>query len=342
VVQELARSEGVEITDARLNERWLELDEETREQGIEGGLGEYLKQNTVDPVEFRRLLRLSMVQESLARSALGIPPDGPITSEQQIAWLREVVAERGLETVAPPWEEGVVARCGELIVTPSELASELRLRLPDESLQDSCFELLLERRIRERMPDLSTEALGRAVEAEIQRRKAEAEANPEYQGLSYPQLLAARGLTLDVVRRDPAVRSAALSRLWVERGFDDAELRAVYESERPEFDGRFGEGVAVAMIQLVAGDRTNTLVPRTYEEAERELTGLRTRIGGTEDFLRLARETSEDLGGRLGPGNKGGEVGIVTRLAGNLPASLRVAIFELLDSRQGDVSGPIK
>ena len=337
IIQSLAESEGLEVGEAEVNERWLELDRATRDEGVAGGLREYLEQSGVDPEEFRRLLRLSLVQEVLARRALGIPDGDPVTAEQQTAWLDTLIEVRGLETVPRPWPEGIAARCGDLVVTTDELVREVRGRLPDDTLRTACFELLLERRVLERMPDLNAETIERAVDAEIARRKAQAEANPEYGGLGYSQLLAARGLTLDVVRRDSAVRAAALSHLWVERGFDQDELRAVYESERSEFDGRFGEGVAVARIQLVAGERKNTLVPRTYEEAEDELTALRARIGGTEDFLRLAAELNEKAGAR----GQDSEVGVVTRLAGGLPAPLRAAVFEVLDQDPGDVSGRV-
>ncbi len=336
VLERLAASEKVEISAAKLNQRWKELDQATREQG-EGGLEQYLAESKVDPAVFRELLRLSLVQEVLARRALGIPEPDPVTPEQQTMWLAGVLEERGYAELPRPWAEGVVARCGDAEVTTAAFAEHLRDTVSEEALRSACHELLLERRIRARMPDLAPEAFERAVTDEIDRRRADAEANPEYKGLPFEQLLAARGLTLEQLKGDPAIRIAALSQLWAARSLRDEDLRAAYESERESYDGRFGEGVAVAMLQLNAAERANQLVPRTFEEAEQELVELRARIGGIEDFMRLAREKSEHVASK----SKGGQLGVLTRGSTLLPPEVRDEVFRTLETKEGNTSGTI-
>ncbi len=336
VLEKLAVSEKVEVSQARLNERWKELDEATRDQGG-GSLVELLASTRVDPVVFRELLRLSLVEEILSRRALGIPEKDPITAEQQEMWLQGVLDERGHEVLPRPWKDGVVARSGDAVVATTDFAILLRERVSEEALRSACHELLLEKRLLARMPDLASEALDRAVADELERRRAEAQANPDYKGLPYEQLIAARGLTMELLRTDPAIHIAALSQLWAARSLRDEDLRGAYQSEREFFDGRFGEGVAVAMIHLNAAENKNALVPRTFDEAEQELVALRARIGGIEDFQRIAREKSEHLASKA----RGGQLGILTRDSTLLPPEVRDEIFAALDSQPGDRSGTI-
>ncbi|MEZ6020720.1 MAG: hypothetical protein R3F17_11635 [Planctomycetota bacterium] len=42
--------------------------------------------------------------------------------------------------------------------------------------------------------------------------------------------------------------SAALARLWVDRTCNDECLREVYQNERDQFDGMFGEGAQTFAI----------------------------------------------------------------------------------------------
>jgi hypothetical protein len=336
VLEKVAAEERVEITPAQLNARWKELDQATREQGVDGGLPEYLEQNGVDPELFRSLLRLSLAQEVLARRGLGIPDGDPITPEQQTMWLEGVIEERGYEELPRPWKD-VVARCGDATITRDDYAAMLRDRVSEDALRSAAHEILLERRILARMPDVAPDVIERAATEEIARRRADAEANPEYKGLAYEQLLGARGLTIESLQRDPAIRIAALARLWSERNLRDEDLRTAYESEREEFDARFGEGVAVAILHLNAAENKNPLVPRTFEEAEQELVALRARIGSSEDFLRLAKEKSEHVASKP----KGGQLGVLTRRSTLLPSDVRDEVFRALDAKGGDATGTI-
>src|SRR5687767_15989370 len=91
------------------------------------------------------------------------------------------------------------------------------------------------------MPDLAADALAAAVEAELGRRRAETSADPRYKGLAYEQILSAQGVLLEGLREDPAVVTAALATLWVDRTLGEDGLRRAYAQEREWFDGRFGE-----------------------------------------------------------------------------------------------------
>ena len=336
-LEELAAERKIEVSPKQLEARWNQLEAEVRASGQAASLDEYLETNRVERETFREYLELAIVHEMLAREALGIPDDAPITGEQQSMWLQGLLAEREYTEEPHPYAEGIVARSGTLTISREELASQLIQKLSDELLEEACYQLLLEKCVLSRMPDLSPEAIEAAVEAEIDKRRAEAEANPDYKGLGYEALLGAQGLTLDGVRRDPAIRVAALSQFWLERAHTEEDLKEAYQAEQALYDGLFGEGVEVNVLLLKAARFKNELNPRTFEDADSELAELRSRMQGMEDFQRLVRVHSEDPLSR----ENGGRLGVVTRGAPRVPEQIRDAVFEVLDDAEGEVRGQI-
>jgi hypothetical protein len=341
VLEALATEAQIEISSTDLTRRWSELEADIKETGVAEDLPAYLAQSGITRETFLEYLRLALVHEALTRAALGLQPNEPITGEQQSTWLETTLAARGLEHLPHPWQNGIVARSAEVEITRSQFAEHLRKMLPPDDLTAACHQLILQRRLRARMPDLSTEALKRLVEEEIGRRRASTEADPRYQGVSYERLLEAQGLSLEAVRRDPALAIAVLSRYWIDRAHDDASLREVYAAERALFDGAYGEGVESLALVLKAAKLPNDLVPRTFEAAEAELVELRAKIGSVEDFRRLTAEHSEDPVSR----ERGGSLGIVTRDSKGVPESVRKRIFAALDAARSagvdDVTGTI-
>ncbi|MFT5052490.1 MAG: hypothetical protein ACI8QZ_003924 [Chlamydiales bacterium] len=337
VLGALAEKSDVQIPEKVLRARWNELDSEVRAAGEAESMADYLAANRVQIDTFRHYLELAIVHETLARRGLGLPADAPITSEQQSMWLEGEINNLGYTEELHPYAAGIVAHCGPLDITRDQFAAQLVQKLSDEVLNEACFQLLLEKCVLERMPDLSADGIAATVEAEIGRRRVAAEANPKYDGLKYEALLGAQGLTLDSVRHDPAIRVAALSRLWLERSHSDDALRDVYAGDRPYFDGLFGEGVEIYVLLLKAARYKNELNPRTFDEADVELTELGDRARGVEDFMRIVKLHSEDPISR----ENGGRLGVVTRATPLVPEQIRNAAFKLLDSSADEVTGQV-
>jgi len=236
---QLAAEHGIEITTQMFAKRWDEYDREVR-AATGDSLDAYLVSEGVDRDTFRDYLRLSMVQEILSRRDLKIPDGEEISAEQQSDWIESVITSRGYEEEPHPWSGGVVARCGDLTIGRDEYVVQLRDSISREIMFEDCYELLLEKSIRARLPDLSEEALERAVAAEIDRRSQEIEENPKFKGVPYEDLLRAQGLSLEALRRDPAIRVSALAHMWTERRYGDEDLRGFYEDERELYDGLYG------------------------------------------------------------------------------------------------------
>jgi len=320
LLERLAEESRLVISEEDLERRWEEVSGDVDASGDAEDLEAYLRSHHVAPETFREFLRLGMVQEILARRALGIPEGQPINAEKQEMWLDQIVEQRGTDFPLPPWDgpRAVVGRCGDVEVRLDDFLPHLRAQIPLDDVRADCYQLLLQKRLAARMPDLSEAALQRAVDQELERRRAEFTADPSHAGVSFDQVMNAKGMNADVLHRDPAIVIAALSHLWLERTHGEEGMREAYRRERAWFDGRFGESVEVAVIFLRAAVLANQLNPRTYDEAEQELARLAEGIATREDFAELARTRSEDAASRA----EGGSLGRLTRHASGAPEEL--------------------
>ena len=337
LLEQLAVESGLAIGAEQIDARMDELDEEIRAGGDPTGLEGQLREYRIDLATFRHFLELQIVQETLARRALGIPDGRPIQADQQEMWVNQVLDERGSAYPEPPYEgeDPVLARCGSLEVRRSEFLPHFKQQLDPETAREDCYQLLLAKLIRARMPDLADEALAREVEREIERRRAEFRADPQNEGVTFEQVLAARGLRLDRLDRDPAFVVASLARLWVDRTHGEEGLRATYEAERNGFDDRFGPAVPVSVLFLNAVEVANPLQRTTFEQAEQRLREVAKVINGPEAFAVAAQQYSEDKG----TAQNGGRLGYTTRADERMPAELR----ELAFANQGaGLVGPVR
>lgn len=336
-IEHLAAERGLVVTQVQLNERWVELEQQIVDSGEARDLPEYLIKNHVDRATFRRYLSLGIAHEEMVRQDLEMPADAKVPGETQTLWLEEKMTALGYEPMLYPWADGLVARMGPVEVTRTQLAEELRAKLPNDELADAAYELLLEQRLRTRMPDLASDAMEAAVDAEVKRRRESVARDARYKGAEYEQLLAAQGLSIQSVKHDPAVRAAALSHLWVNRTHDDAALRKVYEAERPFFDSQFGAGVEAYVCLLHASDGGTPLIPRTFEEADTRLRTLAKDVSDLATFQERIVPVSDDKGTREAKGL----LGLITSGRRGVPEAIRKAIFVLLNAEPGDVSGRI-
>jgi len=338
LLDRLGQESKLKVPEADIDRRSADIEKEMAASGEAKTLDEYLAKSHITRATFRDFLRLAIVQETLARRALGIAPDKPINAEQQELWLDQVVEQRGSQTPSPPWADGVAGRCGDIAIRASDFLKHLVLQIEDTQIRDDCFQALLAKRMRARMPDLSGEANDRAIDAELARRRADVEREPKYKGMKFEQIMAAQGVLLESLRRDPAIVVSALAHVWVDRTYGDEGLRRVYAEERALFDKRHGEAFETRVIFLRAAKLTNQLNPRSYEDAELELRKLLPVIKTRADFERLAKTRSEDTNSR----DKGGLLGFVAPGDESAPESLRAAIFQGEHVDGEHVSGPVR
>jgi hypothetical protein len=322
----LGKQNGLWATDAQVEEQLREIQRQVVASGEKGGFEGLLKSKRVTLAEFRRLLKLAPVQETLTRRALGLKDGDKVTGEQQQMWIDDALVQRKYEEFNPPWQDGVVARCGEFTILQDEFMQCLRERLPEETLREDCWQLLVCKRMKARMPDLAPEKLAKAVGEELQKRRDETKRDPRYKGISYESLLATQGVMVDRMERDPGVQIAALSKLWVERSYDDAALQRVYKDERDLFDGAHGPAVDTTMIFLRAALFKNEFNPRTFSDADQLLRDVRGRVRTLDAFRAVAKEMTEDAQTKEAQGG----LGYVTARTNKVPVEVQTEIAKAI------------
>jgi hypothetical protein len=342
LLERMARERHMEIGDEEVQARVEELDRQLRDSGERDGLRGQLRSNGVDETEFRRLLRISLIQEKLCREALGLAPEAPLSGDQQELWIEEEMSGRGLDAPPPPWKDGVAGRCGDLSVTAAEYQEKLAKSLSPEDVRETCYQILLAKGIRARMPDLSQEAQDRAIHAEIERRRRKAESDPAYRDVPFEKLLSTQGLSIELLELDPAVWVTALSQLWVLRSHTEDDLRRIYNEERARFDGAFGEAVRARVLFLTASEIETPSSPRTFDQAEAQLEELAPSLRTEDAFEAAARRHSEDSRTR----QHGGELGWLRRVGEGLE-ELRGTVFDDLREHGplppgGRLAGPVR
>jgi hypothetical protein len=178
---------------------------------------------------------------------------------------------------------------------------------------------------------------------ELQRRRDDTKRDPRYKGVSYESLLATQGVMVDRIDQDPAVLIAALSKLWVERSYDDAALQRVYKDEREMFDGAYGAAVDTSMIFLRGAGFKNDFNPRTFAEADQILREVRGRVRTIEAFRKVASELSEDAQTK----ESQGALGYLTARTSKVPAEVQAEVAKAIAtdasaSAEACLVGPVR
>jgi hypothetical protein len=328
LIDRLGRERGIDVDEREVSQLWSDLDRQSRASGASEGIAGAIRAQGFTEPEFREYLRIQIVQQRLTRAALGLAERAEVSGDAQQIWLEQELNARGYTIRPPPWSDGVLAVCGEVTLTCAELGRAFRKHLPRKDVRETAWHALLVRGIEARMPDLAAEAREAAIDQEMQRRKLEHEKRVEAQGVSYEQLLSARGSSVEIFRRDPSVRIAALSRLWVDRTLGPTGVRKAYEDDRSYYEGLHGRAAATHMLFLDAAKTVNDLNPRSFEMAERELLRLTESVRTNGQFAALCALHCEEPSVR----EARGELGWVTRDDPRWPAPLRGAIFAFLET----------
>ena len=363
ILRALAAEQGVVIPQKTVDARIAEIDQKLKSQGFAGGIAEQLVENDVDPVIFRDSMELSLMQEELTRLSLGLPEGERPGVGPQNAWMEAALAARTTELRNDPFPTApsdAVAISDDVVVTLAAFQEHLRDELPRPFVEQAITQLVLQKRLQAQAGAIEPAVWEAAVQAELDRRRERHEANPETMGVPYEQLLDAQGLSVETLRRDPAVVVTALTSVlsWrqseaaaaaagVERpdaggnleAYRDAGRRELYLAEQELFDGFFGEQLFLTSCVLQTKDVPDETVARSTQDGLDYLTRLGAGIPDREGFELIVEKISDDAQAA----QTKGRLGWVGRAGGNMPAEIVELAFEHWDEHgEPGVAGPIE
>lgn len=338
LIERLGRDAGIEITAAQIEARYTELDRLTREGGVEGGLSGHLEREGVARADFLEALHDQLVLAELTRRALRLPADRTVPESDQAVYLEQQMSGRAIEPLPRPWKDDVVARFGDIDIFGKDLAARLRNVLGRDKVRDALFQLALAARVERECKDLPAQVREAALSLEIAQRRADAESDPRYQGVSFDALLSAQGLDPAAYASDPSVRIAALSTLVVDTRYAGDKLEQAYLAEKEWFDGQFGESVEAAILFAVTSSNPDGIVKFTREQARARLVEIAAISETKTAFAATMAKVQQDAG----DGIVASDLGRVQRTNARLDAELRDAIFRLHTEGVRGTSAPVE
>jgi hypothetical protein len=338
LIERLGREAGIEITAAQIEARYTELDRLTREGGVEGGLSGHLEREGVARADFLEALRDQLVLAELTRRALRLPADRTVPDSDQAVFLEQQMSGRSIEPLPRPWKDDVVARFGDIDILGKDLAARLRNVLGRDKVRDALFQLALAARVERECKDLPREVREAALTLEIAQRRADAESDPRYQGVSFDALLSAQGLDPAAYASDPSVRIAALSTLVVDTRYAGDKLEQAYLAEKEWFDGQFGESIEASILFAVTSVKPDGIVIHlTREQARARLADIAAISETKTAFAATVAKVRQDES----DGIVASDLGRVQRTNARLDAELRETIFRLHSEGVRGTSAPV-
>jgi len=168
----------------------------------------------------------------------------------------------------------------------------------------------------------------------IDERRKQAQRDPRYRGVSFENLLEAKGLSVTALRTLRVFRAQLLlERLTAILHPDDA-LRQELVAQRQQVLDAVGPRRRIGVIFVRALAEPNALIKRTFEQAEQHLVEVRKRIA--KDGFRVTATIESEHGASR---QQGGDVGWHRRGSTDLPDEILKTAFALEPEQ---VSMPIR
>jgi hypothetical protein len=315
---------GLVPDDVTVRERLEEMRSMLEQAGT--SLDTFLTERGYDLEGFReRILVPTIAHERLVMRAMKFENRARVTPDLLQLWVDE--ARERLDVVTDPEVLGfdIAARIGDEEIPRIDVGEVLRATAPPDGYEQVVKTIVLRRLIDAAAREAGIEITMADARAEVEARRAKASRNPEFDGLTFEELLATQGLTPESFARSGTLLAQLQERRLVERRWTDEALDEFIAERRDDVLATYGPRRKLSILFLRASETPNELVPRTFELARTEAERLREGIHGLADFAAAARRHSDEPGTKA----RGGEVGWLHRASDLLPDALLAAAFDL-------------
>jgi len=297
-------------------------------------LDEELASKGMDRATFESIYKKQIACERMVRADLALSAADALRPEQQELWLQEKVKNANVKKDG--LKAGTAAMIDSASIYTKDVGHTIRLKLSKTDARDAIRACLGIRIIEEAAKAAGIVTTKDDLNAAIERRRERFAKNPLVAGVSFEQFLNARGFTIDDLLADSALRAEALLWKLALQQFPDEEVDKRYQSNKDHFDGLYGEQRKLSWILIIAGEFKNALIPKSYEEADKELKDMLPLLTSAEEFGRKASIYSRHEDSR----KRNGEIGWLNRRDANFDARLLAFAFAK-DTPVGKAAGPI-
>ncbi len=324
LIRDAAVAAGV-MPDADATRRWIEkLSAQLRGAGM--NLRQLREQKGMSMAAFAEYAAVQLAQERLVRRALGLGADEPVTPAMLKLWIEEARAKHPVITEGDRLPAGAMARYGDRTLSALDLGRVLMRSIDPEVREQQTRQLILQRLLAHEAARHEIEVSAAEMAREVEQRRAEAEANPTYQGIAFDDLLASQGTSVEELRRSPVLRAQIQERKLLDRLAPDAVLERRLAEERDTVLREFGPRRQLQVIQLKDGASAGDAMARAATLRQSIVDGL--------PFEDAATKHSDDPYTRV----SGGNAGWLHRDDSTLPAAVREAAFA---AEPHELSAPI-
>lgn len=329
LVEREASSRNLQADPALVDSRLARLEAQMADAGFE--LDQVLAQRRLNRTEFRHLLAMSLLHEMMVRSDREMPANAEVPPELLNAWSSErMEALLSAATEAPP---GFALKVDSWAITIEELGATIYDALPNDRRCEDLRQLAVQQILADMATERGWTLTDDILETEVAWRRKRVEESPSFQGMSYEQLLAGGGSSLEAVRRSAELRAAGHLRLLARERFDLAWLATLSETQRTDYLDRLGGAREIGLFLLHATPNPEGPLDLSPSDAAEELARHRAASVTPAAFLQLAGRMSEHEPSR----RQGGVLGWVHRKEEGVDPAICAAAFQ---AEPGTVFGP--
>jgi parvulin-like peptidyl-prolyl isomerase len=185
--------------------------------------------------------------------------------------------------------------------------------------------LVTQKLIMQFIRDENIEASQADVEAELNKVRNDAQANPELQGQTLEEVLGSHGGSIEDLKRDITI-SLSLEK-HLEKDLSDQKIKAYFEENKSVYDG------TEVKASHILVDTQNMGTEKELAQAREKINKAKAEVDAGKDFTEVARQYSD-----CPSKEQGGDLGFFER-KGQMVEPFAAAAFSL---KKGQVSGPIE
>jgi parvulin-like peptidyl-prolyl isomerase len=298
-----------------------------------------LKQAGMTRAEFAdEYAALSLAHERLVRDELGGKGQDPVAPSLLELWLKQARDRLGVVDAPDQLPAGIVARIGRgndtFDLSALDLGRVLLRTAQAEERQRYTNQIVVCRILGARAARAGIGVTQDEIDQEIRERRADIEKRAS-QGMTFEQMLATQGSSVEQLARSPVLRAQVLERKLVEKEHPAADLERQIETQRDIVEKKHGARRRLAILFLRAAKEPNALIKRDFAAARKHAEELRTQVADGKPFDLVVALNSEDPETK----KQGGDAGWHHALEKSFPTEVLAEAFTLA---KGAIGVPVQ